>query len=73
MQHMHYTPFLNHGRKRTDFRDFWKPNGGSEKRVPLQVTYLFFRDRWGAETNKHNDNRSEDTEDEGEVEVVQVL
>lgn len=70
---MHYTPFLNRGRKRTDFGDFWKPNGGSEQRAPLHVTYLLFGDRGGAETDKDDDNRGEDTEDEGEVEVVQVL
>lgn len=70
---MHYVPLLNRGRKRTDFRGFWKPNGGSEQRVPLHVTYLLFGDRWGAETDKDDDNRGEDTEDEGEVEVVQVL
>lgn len=41
--------------------------------MSLQVTYLFFRDRWGAETDEDDDNGSEGTEDEGEVEVVQVL
>lgn len=60
-------------KKRPDFRDAGKPNGGSEKRVPLPVTYLFFWDWWGAETNEDDDDRSEDTEDEGKVEVVQVL
>lgn len=41
--------------------------------MSLQVTHLFFRDRWGAETDEDDDNGSEGTEDEGEVEVVQVL
>jgi len=38
-----------------------------------KVTYLFFRDRRGAETNEDNDNGGEDAEDERKVEVVQVL
>lgn len=38
-----------------------------------KVTYLFFRDWGGAETNNDNDNGSEDAEDECKVEVVQVL
>lgn len=41
--------------------------------VSLQVTYLFLRDRWGADTDEDDDNGSEGTEDEGEVEAVQVL
>lgn len=36
----------------------------------LQATYLFLRDWWGADANKDNDSRSEDTEDEGKVKVV---
>lgn len=59
--------------ERADLGEFWHPDGGSGKRVSWQVTYLFFRDRWGAEADEDNDNGTEDTEDEGKVEVVHIL
>lgn len=73
---MHYTPSLSHGRKRKGqiSEIFGNQTGTLRKGCHCKsLTYLFFRDRWGAETNKDNDNCSEDTEDEGKVEVVQVL
>lgn len=58
---------------RADPRESGCPNGGSGKRLSLPVTYLFFRDGWGAQADQDDGNGSEDKEDEGKVEVVHVL
>lgn len=46
---------------------------GNQMGFLRKVTYLFFRDWRGAETNEDNDSGGEDAEDEREVEIVQVL
>lgn len=67
---MLYTPLLSHGRKRKgQISEIF----GNQTGLLRKVTYLFFRDWGGAETNNDNDNGSEDAEDERKVEVVQVL
>lgn len=65
---MHFSALQ--GQKRAHLGSFGAQTGALGS---LQVPHLFLRDRGGAEADEDDDRGSEGTEDEGEVEVVQVL